>query len=853
MTDSPLSSLKAADLREQMLEAVRKENPGLQPEDAFEVPTSFVQQKKWIEDPAGSDSVAFNYPILIRLRGPLDEPALRQSLREIVRRHGVFRSVFRIIDGKLIQIVLPSPEFSWTATELGGPPEAREQHWQEAVRAEALRPFSFEHGPILRARLMRLASDDAVLQLTTHTIVYDDWSTGVLIKELSAFYSAFAGGASLPDGDLPCQFGDFVRWQQRWLQGPDVESHLDYWKRQLDPASSVEHLPADFPRPPRNSNRGARQTAVLSPAQADALKALSRQQRVSLFMVLLAGFQALLHRHSGHEEISVASCVANRPLLEVEGLIGRFGNSTLYRANLAGNPSFVELLQRVREVTLMAACHQEVPFAMVLNRIDAGAGRIRIPPFQSMFILQNAPKEKWQLAGLKVAFVPYEPGTSTYDLIVWLKTEPALQITFEYSTQLFEQATINRFLSDYLAILETIVKNPAERVSNIHVSTKPAPGCREPVSMPARQGYGPGDEAGVESRMIELWEEILGVRPIEAIQDYFGLGGDSLRAVRLMGRINEVFRSQLPVSVLLEAPTPRKLAQLLCRPQSDAVSVLVAVQPKGARPPLFCVHGHGGEPVYSAELSRRLGPNQPIYGLRSLGHCGGAVHDTIPEMAAHYVRAVRTVAPRGPYYLGGYCVGGMIAYEMARVLRAQGEEIALLALFNTPSPGSLKGWPLNLQYLKNRTSHELGRLRSRPAAGILRILGVKSLHLCEHVLGVSKTTLSSRLANSSATKMNAWAQGFVRVPDANVAAAKSYDPGNYDGRITMFTTKEILDFYRTDPREGWLQYAAGGIEHFAVDGDNDLMFDPMFDTALVEKLKSCLDKAHGQHPSADAA
>jgi thioesterase domain-containing protein/acyl carrier protein len=845
MTNSPPASLTAVDLREQLLEAVRKENPGLQPEDAFEVPTSFVQQKKWIEDPAGSDSVAFNYPILIRLRGPLDERALQQSLREIVRRHGVFRSVFRIMDGKLIQIVLPSPEFSWSATELGGPPETREQHCQEAARKEASRPFSFEDGPILRARLMRLASDDAVLQLTTHTIVYDDWSTGVLIKELSAFYSAFAGGASPPHRELPYQFGDFVRWRQQRLQGPDFESHLDYWKPQLDLTSSFEHLPADFPRPPRNSNRGARQIAVLSPAQVDALKALSRQQRVSLFMVLLAGFQSLLHRHSGHEEISVASCVANRPLLEVEGLIGRFGNSTLYHTNFAGNPSFVELLKRVREVTLMAASHQEVPFAMVLNSIDAGTGRIRIPPFQCMFILQNAPKEKWQLAGLKVDFVPYEPGTSTYDLIVWLKSEPALQITLEYNTDLFDAATMKRVLDDYRSILAAMANNPGTLVGTLPISAAPSP-QPDPAQAPsAISGNAATSKERAESQLIELWEAAFGLHPIRADQNFFELGGDSLLAARLFTQIEKAFKTKLPLATLVESPTIAQLAEILSAPTTHpSSSCLVAVQPKGTQPPLFCVHGHGGEIFFCWNLSRCLGMDQPLFGLRSQGLSEKTAHYTVEEMAAHYLNEIRTVQPHGPYYLGGYCFGGMVAYEMARSLTAQGEKVAVLAMFNTPAPGSLDGWPMQQSYLAKRITHELRKLGQLGIRDKLKVFGTKTAGLGRLALGSFRETIwriSTKLPLGNARELT---QRLLSVPDINVAAAKAYAPGPYAGRSILFLTEEVSSLYTIGPKSGWAPLVTGGIEVYNVGGDNISMFDARFVEALAEKLRPCINRAH---------
>ena len=477
-SDSPRSNLARSSLRlpdsqEELLSAVRRRNPELHAQDAFVVPTWFARQKKWFQDSAGSESAAYNYPLLLRLRGPLNQRALQQSLQEIVRRHGVLRSVFRIMDERLIQIALAPREFSLPVVHLAGLPEARERQMQETARAEALRPFDLAQDSMLRGQLLRLQADDHVLQLTTHTLVYDDWSTGVLIRELSELYGVFAAGTAPLKCDLPFQFGDFARWLHQRLQGPELESHLDFWKQQLDSATAFEHLPADFARPTGNDFTGATQTAILPPAQADALNRLSAQTGVTLFMVLLAGFKCLLYRYSGHEEIGVASCAANRPLAEVEGLIGRFGNTMLIRTRLSGNPAFSEVLQRVREVTWEALAHLELPFGLLSEGLAGGAGRKRNRPAQVMFILQNAPKESWQLPGLSVDWSPLETGTSKLDLTVFLKIAPRLEITLEYSTRLFAAQTMTQLLADYQAVLESMVKDPKTRIDSLQISTKP--------------------------------------------------------------------------------------------------------------------------------------------------------------------------------------------------------------------------------------------------------------------------------------------------------------------------------------------------------------------------------------------
>jgi thioesterase domain-containing protein/acyl carrier protein len=829
-----------SDKPEDLMRIVREQNPELQPEDAFVVPTWFAGQERWFEDPAKSDSAVYNCPLLLRIRGPLDEGALRLSLNEIVRRHGVLRSVFRIIERRLVQIVLPPSEFSLPIIHLDGLAEARELQMQEAARIEAMRPFDLARDSIIRGKLMCLQTDEHVLQLTTHTIVYDDWSTGVLIRELSKLYGGFVAETSPPlNGSLGFQFGDYVRWLRERLQGEEFKTHLAFWEEKLKSAPGFEHLRTDFARPTINDNAGAKQTIILPVEQADILKKLSRRERVSLFMVLLTGFKCLLHRYSGHEEIGVASCAANRPLEEVEKLIGRFGNTMLLRTNLSGNPTFKELLKRVQEVTLKALSHLEVPFGMLSVSIPWGDNQRRNPPFQVMFTLQNAPKEKWQLPGLSVDWLPVETGTSKLDLIVWLKIEPELEITLEYSTQLFSSSTMARLLADYQAILEAMAKNPEARVSNIRIAKRETVGAKPPpMTVPGVSGE-EWDKASVQDRMIKLWESAFKPRPIDTTKNFFELGGDSLLAVRLLSEINKTFQRAMPVSVLFGAPTIRELVNLICIPASSSPSSLVSVQPNGTRPPLFCVHGSGGEPVYCWELSCFLGNDQPVYGLRSRGACGEPIQRTVPEMAAHYVEIIRKVQPNGQYYLGGFCFGGMVAYEMARLLKVQGQNVALLVMFDAPAPGSLG----SLNSLKNRIRQDLGQLRSLGMLPRLKTLGVKSSRLALRVFRDSQVPLRGSLSKASKESTEPMDRGLLSISDANVTAAKAYHPGPYAGRITLFSTRQGTANFGDGLRERWVPFALGGIEHHNVDGTHLGQFTAPFVTTLAEKLKRSIDRA----------
>jgi len=839
----------------ELLFQLRNESPELLLEDAFVVPSWFVQQARWLEDPSNSDSAVYNYPLLFRIRGPLDEGALQQSLDEIVRRHGVLRSVFRMRDGELVQIVVSPQKQTLQMIDLSSlPATAREARSQQVALEEAARPFDLALGPLLRGSLLRLGVDDHILQLTTHHIVHDDWSTGILFRELSELYQAFAAGTESPLPDLAFQYGDYVRWLHGQLQGNVLGSKLSYWKEQLASATGFQHLATDFARSAKSAtaNRGAREGVVIPTDLANSLKELSRQERVSLFMVLLAGFQALLHRRSNDEEIGVASCAANRPLAEAEGVIGRFGNDMLLRTSFSGNPTFRELLVCVREVALNAYSDQSLPFGKVLKEVTNRTEPNRNPPFQVMFILQNAPRENREIPGLSIKWLPLYAGTAKYDLNVWLKIEPTLEVILEYRTDLFRAATMKQILEDYQTVLRTMVKDPGARVSNLLISSKPGPGpaqrmptgAKEMVA--AKSSVAPKDD--VQSRLVELWTAAFGA-PVGVDENFFDLGGDSLLAARLFIQIEKAFQMELPLAVLLEAPTIRQLAGIISAPVVHSLhSSLVAVQPSGTKPPLFCVHGHMGEIFYCRTLSVSLGADQPLFGLRSQGLGGEAPYFTVEEMAIHYLREIRTVQRKGPYFLAGNCFGGMIAYEMARLLKAQGQEVALLVMFNSPAPGSLKGWPLKPSYLVKRIARELRELRTLRIREKLVVLRTNAIRLAELASGSFKAALWHALAKSSIGIAEREARGLLSVADINLLAAKAYDPEASAGRIIFFLTKDdAMWLDATDPAGGWMALAEDGIEVYDFAGGNPPSIRHAPTIEFAEKLKSCLTQAQTLH------
>jgi amino acid adenylation domain-containing protein len=452
---------------------------------------SFAQQRLWFLDQLEPGSAFYNMPAAVRLNGTINMEALERSLNEVVRRHEVLRTTFATVDGQPFQIIAPTLNLPLAVTDLRAIPLARrEEEAQRLSKAEAQQPFDLAQGPLLRARLLRLDQDDSILIINMHHVVSDGWSLGIFIQEVAALYQVFSGGQPpVPDGEsapesrrppvgrgaplpeLPVQYADYAVWQREWLQGEVLETQLDYWRKQLDNLSPLE-LPTDHPRPAAQAHGGTVENVALPAALSRALKTLSQQAGVTLFMTLLAVFDVLLSRYTGQTDISVGSPIANRKHAEMEGLIGFFVNTLVLRTDLTGNPSFRELLTRVNDVCLGAYAHQDVPFERLVEELHPARDLSRTPFFQVMFALQNASIDLIELPGLTLRPSPADSDTAKFDLTIFLTdTEQGLTGTVEYSTDLFEADTIIRLFSHFQMLLEAIVADPDRRIFDLPLLT----------------------------------------------------------------------------------------------------------------------------------------------------------------------------------------------------------------------------------------------------------------------------------------------------------------------------------------------------------------------------------------------
>ncbi|HEX2268636.1 MAG TPA: condensation domain-containing protein, partial [Pyrinomonadaceae bacterium] len=431
-------------------------------------PLSFSQQRLWFLSQVDPHTPLYNVPEAIELKGQLNVAALEQSLNEIIRRHDALRTTFTIVDREPRQICTPSRWVSLKVVDLTQLPALeRETCAGRLLEAEARRPFDLSNDLLLRATLLRLDHEQHWALLTLHHIVADGWSMGVLIRETAALYQTFQQGMTSLLPELPIQYTDFATWQREWLQGERLVKQLDYWKQQLADAPPLQ-FPGDRPQSARTALDGARLNFTLPRALGEALKHLGDSEGATLFMTLLAAFKLLLHRYTQQNDIVVATAIANRHHDKTENLIGVFLNMLVLRTRVSGTLTFRELLQRVRDVALGAYEHQDLPFEKLVEELQPERQLNRNPLFQVVFALHSGLAPALKLPGLNARELPATSKTSKYDLsLEFVDTEDTLTGFLEYSSELFDAETIERLLTHYQTLLESIVNDPGQSIARL--------------------------------------------------------------------------------------------------------------------------------------------------------------------------------------------------------------------------------------------------------------------------------------------------------------------------------------------------------------------------------------------------
>jgi amino acid adenylation domain-containing protein len=460
-----------AQLANQLENSVAQEIPPIQPVARDQdLPLSFAQQRLWFLAQLEPESYAYNGSSILELKGELNLEALTASINEIVKRHEVLRTSFTVVDGQPKQKITSELKINLAISPLQKlSPTEQDTEIKQLIQVYTQQVFDLSQAPLFRLNLFRLETNQHLLLLTMHHIISDAWSTGVFIQELSALYTAFVNNQPNPLPELAIQYADFAVWQRQLLQGEFLATQLNYWERQLSHNLSVLNLPTTRPRQEVTTNPSALETFLIPVELSQAVGQLSRREGVSLFMTVLAVLQVLLQRYTNQDDIVVGTDVANRNCSEIEPLIGFFVNLLVLRTDLSGNPSFTELLQRVRQVTLGAYAHQDLPFDRLVKALQPQRYLSYTPPlFQVLLVMQNTPMPVFELPGLSLTLREVEDTTTRFDLALFLKeTEVGIEGEWQYNADLFAQTTITSLSTHFQNLLNSVTETPDARINTL--------------------------------------------------------------------------------------------------------------------------------------------------------------------------------------------------------------------------------------------------------------------------------------------------------------------------------------------------------------------------------------------------
>jgi thioesterase domain-containing protein/acyl carrier protein len=863
-------------------------------------PLSFAQERLWTLEQNEPGAPYYHVPLTWNMRGRLNVPALQKSLDFLVQRHEILRTSFpESADGPFQQISPWHLTLSRMDMRHAGA-EAVLGEAREFVRA----PFNLASGRLLHAVVYQREAEDFWLVLVVHQMIFDGGSMRIFSLELAECYRAFSQG-TIPQLDpLPLRYIDFAQWQRYSLQGEPLQQALSYWRSQFEKRYEPLRLATDRPRRNEGVTPGGQLPVALPQWLMTGLKHLAHDYGVTPFAALLGSFQAFLGLCAGQNDILTLVSVAGRNQAPLRKMLGLFANVLPMRLTFCGALNFAQLLERAGEMTSAGLSHQHLPLNRTLEFLPSSASHVNAPALQSLMIYNNAPLPTLDFAD--VTFTPcldLDNGTAKFDFAIEVWDSPqSLSGHLKYRSDLYEKSTMERLLENWETFIACGVANPFKALQSLPLPFDPQatfqganvpqisgfslPQVIESLS-PSGNGYGDkdlstfepaGNATGVRSETIEsnqapfieafdiactgysrprneveekltrVWETTFGVHPIGIHDNFFGLGGHSLTAVRLIAAIEKETGHKLRLSTIFQQPTIARLARAMQEGQASInASSIVEIQPRGTKRPLFLVHGVGGGMFWGySNLARQLGDEQPVYAFKSRGMDGLEEFTRIEDMASRYVADLRKFRPQGPYRLGGYCFGGNVAYEMARQLRAQDQKVELLLLINC--------WPINSSYTQlSWTPAFLGkavlnfciRLGHQIRSGAKQprdYFKWRAAWAVKRIRSLFVENISGRLSVDDIVDLSDRPEHERKLWRTHVQAWLQYQPKSYDGEIILFRTRGHPLVCSFDNQMGWGSFAAGGVEVRICPGDHESILEEENVPETARKLSAILDK-----------
>ncbi|MEP6670103.1 MAG: condensation domain-containing protein [Chthoniobacter sp.] len=815
-------------------------------------PLSFAQHQLWVIDQMTPGNPAYNIPVAYRLMGPLNVALLEESFHQIVRRHEVWRTTFPESQGDAIQEVHPEGQIRINIIRLDQETlDEREQKTKDLVAQEAVKPFDLRALPLLRVSLFELGPDDHVLVVNAHHIVSDGVSVSLMFDELHALYRAALAGVPARLPELTVQYADFSAWQKTELAKPGYAPQLEYWRRQLEGELPLLEFAAEKPRPPRQSFAGSSVPLSLPGPLVATLTTLAAQEGCTFFVTILTALQMILSRYAQAEEIVIGTPIANRSVPEVNRSIGNFVNVVALRCRQNGTPSFLELLRRNKEVALDALSNKDIPFEMLVKDLRSHHNPSHNPVFQ--VLLQVLPADRARLGDLAITPFDFESRATQVDLALHLyeQADGSVRGWFQYCTDLFSAATIGELAGHFLQLLDEIGRDPKRQVVEFPIPAllPPSPSAAPESGPPVAPDYAPPQNS-VQSQLAEIWEELLRHHPIGIHDDFFALGGHSLLVARMLATVQEKLGVRVPFGAFFRGSTIEHLSLLMKDRQAlqAAESPWVLLNEKGTKAPFFFLHGDfNGGGFFCRTLAQQIGEDRPFYAMHPAGLNGDPIPTTIEDMAALKVQDLRKIQPEGPYILGGYCNGALVAYETARQLEAAGCEPPLvIMLFANGTNAHCRGvkrlvdvvskllsedavtkqrrflrWRDKFHFLRGVKVHyarAVADLVTHPPAEQLRRVRNKLARIVRRIFGRKAAALPASEEGPT---------DHVQKTDQNEAKGRAYYeaffgyvPQRFGGRVVLLWPQDEKSGSAQGPADGWTD-VCNDVELVLVPGEHD--------------------------------
>jgi thioesterase domain-containing protein len=835
-------------------------------DDVYVMPATQGQIRFWSLDQMHPGNPALNMPLMWQCRGELNVDLLATAFTQAVRRHEMLRTTFAMVDGKLSQIIGSPYSVALPVKDLQHIPDAANS--QEAgtlIREHAAYRMDLRNGPLLVLKLLKFAPQHHLLLVTMHHIICDGISLGILLRDIAVFYEALVEGKQPILPELPIQFADFAVWQEEWRKSTAAEVSLDFWHKTLGSDFSRIELPRDASsegtRDTRtDSESGDIETLLISPELTASAHKFCKDENVTLNILLFSIFCALLHRATGQRDIVIGSPCANRNE-DTEELIGLFMNIQVLRIQVEPHETFRSLLTKVQDWTLGAYENQELPFEELIydSHFSHNNTSFEIPIF---FLYQKSFMVTQHVAGLEI--VPLR-SMSPGAVFEWMfaivdRAEEGPRLQLEYNPNYFRSVTIQRYLKSFVGLLDSAVQKPSVQLEDMapHDDFLPA-GRPENSSRTASRKNGRllgakqfADSAEImekldkqlattndpiEIQLLELWRSMLAVEDIAVDTNVFSLGVSSLSILRLVTRMNSLYSMGFGLASLISAPTIKLVAELVRRRYApNTATSLVPIQPVGTRPPLYIVHGAGGNVVNFYGLTTRIGPDQPVYGVQAQAleaNQRALLH--IDDMAAHYLKEIRRIQPKGPYHFLGYSFGGIVVLEMAHQLLNAGETVGLLGMLDTRAKDYTPEMPNEDKSEKlQKQGRLMGFFRSNKGHG-------SGKAWAEFFLKDLKER-RVRYVTTIAAKMFSTLPAFLKnTHEINAVAARNYNPKPFPGKLTLFrASKQTNANIPSD--NGWSSIFEEGIEIHEIPGDHwQVLSEPGIDV-LAKTIHGCLSR-----------